>query len=209
MFGPDTSSGLLPMPHTLFYYAIFFGFGAWYWTCRDSADAKDARLGRYWWLAIPIAVCAVLPIGRELVSGGFGWREKYLAESWHRPAADVAKVLYAWMMSLGCIGLFRWLLPKHSCVLRYVSDSSYWLYLAHLPLVIWLSFETRTWPYPAFVKFLGVCTFTTAVLLVSYQLFVRHTPIGWLLNGRGKNAAQAVVSCPPQDALRSKIANDG
>ena len=29
IFGPDTSAGLLPIPHVLAYYAIFFGFGMW------------------------------------------------------------------------------------------------------------------------------------------------------------------------------------
>jgi len=42
----------------------------------------------------------------------------------------------------------------------------------------------RPWPWPPLAKLLFEWALATAALLVSYQLFVRHTPIGWLLNGR-------------------------
>jgi len=57
-FGPDTSTGLLPQPHLLVYYGIFFGFGALYYDCDD----RDGRLGRWWWVSIPVALVA-WPLG--------------------------------------------------------------------------------------------------------------------------------------------------
>jgi hypothetical protein len=39
-------------------------------------------------------------------------------------------------MAFGCVGMFRSLLTRENRVIRYLSDSSYWLYLAHLPLCI-------------------------------------------------------------------------
>ncbi len=68
--------------------------------------------------------------------------------------------------------------------MRYLSDSSYWLYLAHLPLVIFLQSLIRSRDLPAGVKFWGLLIFASAVLLGSYQLFVRYTPIGTMLNGK-------------------------
>ena len=67
--------------------------------------------------------------------------------------------------------------------MRYISDSSYWLYLVHLPLIIVLHAMIRTWELPAFVKLILVCSITSGLLLVNYQLCVRYTPIGTLLNG--------------------------
>jgi len=45
-FGPDTSVGVLPQPHLLLYYGLFFAFGALYFECDDA----PGRLGRWWWL---------------------------------------------------------------------------------------------------------------------------------------------------------------
>ena len=68
--------------------------------------------------------------------------------------------------------------------MRYLSDSAYWLYLAHLPLVMFLQRLVRYWDLPAAVKFVGICFVTSAILLVSYEYLVRYTFIGATLNGR-------------------------
>ncbi len=58
-FGPDTSLGILPTPVVLGYYAIFFGFGALYYDADDSAGS----VGRRWWIALPLALLLVFPVG--------------------------------------------------------------------------------------------------------------------------------------------------
>ena len=58
------------------------------------------------------------------------------------------------------------------------------MYLAHLPLVIWMQSLIRTWDIAPWLKFSGVTIVATASLLISYQLLVRYTPIGTLLNGK-------------------------
>ena len=68
--------------------------------------------------------------------------------------------------------------------MRYLSDSAYWLYLAHLPIVIWAQVWIRNWDLPATVKYLGLTTTVIVLLLISYQLVVRYTALGTLLNGK-------------------------
>lgn len=165
-FGPDTSLGILPQPHLLAYYAIFFGYGAVLFLVGDP----EHRVGRRWWLSLLLAILVCFPAGAATMT---------------RPAlAAVPQVLYAWLMSFGLIGLFRAVLPSENRVVRYVSDSAYWLYLVHIPVLVVIQTWARPWNWPPMLKLLFECAVATVVLLVSYQLFVRYTPIGWLLNGR-------------------------
>jgi len=197
-FGPDTSSGLLPVPQVLFYYAVFFGFGALYYDSHDD----DGRLGKRWYLTLPFALLVLFPLGMLLLEGESELIQK-IPEQYHRAMLVVVQVLFAWTVACACMGMMRRLLHKENKAMRYISDSSYWLYLAHMPLVIILQLVVRNWPLPAFVKFSLVCVVTTLSLLCSYQLCVRYTWLGELLNGRRtrpKGIIQAVLaedSSPP------------
>lgn len=62
---------------------------------------------------------------------------------------------------------------KENAFIRYLSDSSYWLYVIHLPLVMWLQFLVREWPINALLKFLLINIATITLLLISYHLMVR------------------------------------
>ncbi len=177
-FGADTSSGLVPVPHVLAHYAIFFGFGALLYA---SAGATD-RLGRGWRIQLPLALL-VLPsaLGFALQ---YPWaRELAGDESTRRLLANFGQVLYTWLMVFGLIGLFEAILNRERPRVRYVSDSSYWLYLVHLPLIIVGQALLRDVNLPAGIKLVLLVTVVSAILLVSYKYFVRYTAIGRLLNG--------------------------
>ncbi len=131
-FGPDGSSGPLPIPHVLAYYAIFFGFGALYF----GFDDRSGRVGERWWLPLSIALLVVFPLGMVLTEawpGPLGVRPDPLPL---RVLAVFLQVAYPWLMTFGLMGLFRRFFPVESPTMRYMSDSAYWLYLAHLPLII-------------------------------------------------------------------------
>jgi len=164
VFGPDTSVGILPQPHVLLYYAIFFGFGALYFNFP-----ADQQLGRWWWITIPVSLLVLLPLGLFTIRA--------------TPLTAPVQALFAWTMTCGSIGICRNLLSKGSSTMRYISDSAYWLYLAHVPLVIGVQAWIRPWPLPALVKFALVCALVTAILLVTYDLLVRYSWLGRLLNG--------------------------
>ncbi len=174
IFGSDTSDALLPIPHVLLYYAIFFTFGALMYGRRDrKGKLMVDTIGRPWWLILPVSFLIVLPVGLHFTFVDFQW-----------PVASALQVLYAWGMCFGLMGLFRMLLPTERRGVRYLSDSSYWVYLVHLPLVIAAQMIVGDWNLYAGAKFLMICAAVTILSLLSYQAFVRYTPIGTLLNGK-------------------------
>ena len=67
----------------------------------------------------------------------------------------------------------------------------------HLPLMIAAQALVCDWQMPALMKFLLIVVLITGLLMISYQLLVRHTWLGLLLNGPRK---QLVVSGPAPDA---------
>ncbi len=181
-FGPDTSTGLIPQPHLLLYYALFFGFGALYY----DADDTEGRLGRRWRLTLALSLFLTFPLALATMS-----------QPW---VGGLIQAAYAWGMTFALIGLFRRYASRENATVRYLSDSAYWLYLAHLPIVILLQAWVRDWNQPAALKFALVCALTTAASLLSYQLLVRHTPLGRLLNGPGPRGAKLAPALQAAEA---------
>ena len=192
-FGPDTSLGILPAPPVLMYYAVFFGFGALYYDGRDDSG----RLGRQWFLTLPVAVLIVFPVGLDFTQGGLGLRERMANPAWHRLLAVFAQALYAWLMTVGSMGLFRAFLKGESPTMRYLSDSSYWLYVAHLPLIFAMQRLVRDWDLPPTVKFLFICAIDAGFLLLTYRFVVRHSWLGTLLNGRRSRPGATPAAAQP------------
>jgi len=94
------------------------------------------------------------------------------------------QVLFTWGMCFGCMGLFRSLFAKENKAMRYISDSSYWLYIAHLPLVLLGQWLVRSWNVPHLVKFVVLTVLISAFLLWTYEKLVRYSWLGTLLNGK-------------------------
>ncbi len=177
VFGADTSAGVLPMPHVLAFYALFFGFGALYYDSRD----EGGRVGRWFWLSIPVGLLVLLPVGLGLAfapveadSAGGGVV---------RVLSALVQASYAWVMVFGLMGLFRVLCSRSLPSIRYLADASYWIYIVHLPLIIGAQMLVRDWPLPALVKLGLVVAAVTGVTVALYQGVVRHTWLGRLLNG--------------------------
>lgn len=183
-FGPDTATGLIPPPHILLYYAIFFGFGVLYFGRNEGGE----RITRGWPWMLALGLLLLLP----------GVIFTYGADDSGSGADRLLSVLvqaaYPWLMTLGLMGLFRALLREGSSVARYISDSAYWLYVTHLPLIILLQYAVAGWTLPAALKFAIVCAAATGALLLVYQFGVRYTPVGTLLNGKRTRPAKRAAA---------------
>ena len=98
--------------------------------------------------------------------------------------------------SVALIGLFERLLQSPRPWVRWLADSSYWIYVIHLPVVTFLTFylahlDRQGWlkdltgfSWGAEMKFVAACVATGALGVVTYRYLVRYTPLGTLLNGK-------------------------
>ncbi len=68
--------------------------------------------------------------------------------------------------------------------LSFIADSSYWVYLLHLPIVIFLQTVLVPLDLPWWLKFSIVLLGTVIPCMATYVVFVRYTPLGWLLHGK-------------------------
>ena len=171
IFGPDTSDTPIPDPVVLWYYALFFLFGAFFYQ-------RKFAMRRWWALALLPAMLLAYPAGLLLL---------YSSPELAGPvklATSLMQVAYAWLMCFGTMGLFHWTAARERDWVRYMSDASYWIYLWHLPLVIGAQFLLAGWPVSVHLKLLMICAGVTGILVVVYQLGVRYTPLGTMLNGR-------------------------
>jgi glucans biosynthesis protein C len=97
--------------------------------------------------------------------------------------AVIESYIGAWLTSL-CLIAGKQALNRSNALLRYLADSSYWVYLVHLPILFTIQYWLLDSELGLIIKF-GISILTTMVLcLLSYQLLVRRTVIGTLLGGR-------------------------
>jgi ABC-type multidrug transport system ATPase subunit len=106
----------------------------------------------------------------------------------------------AWGWSLGLTGAALRFLSNYSPARRYVADASYWVYLAHLPVVAAIQVWVGQWPLHWGLKFPFIVASSFVILFASYHWLVRPTLIGQLLNGRRhrRGAVTASPTTPPQ-----------
>ncbi len=182
VFGADTSAGLLPLPGVLLHYAVFFLAGALLFEVPDALHG----FARRWVLAL-VGAAVVFPLAVGFAMGAPWSHALVPVPAAHRGIASLGQALYAWLACIALLGLFARFVRAERPLHRYLADSAYWLYLAHLPLVIAGQILLRGLPWPPLVKFVVLVVGSTALLLASYQWCVRRTWIGVLLNGRRAN----------------------
>jgi ABC-type multidrug transport system ATPase subunit/peptidoglycan/LPS O-acetylase OafA/YrhL len=171
---PTPDMTLIPQAPASVGFGTAFVFG---WLVHRSKDAL-AAIAQRWISNLGIAIVAT------------GW----LLHSMHlEPMAQpgLTKTVYAlvfgvavWGWVLGLTGAALRFLSNYSATRRYLADASYWIYLAHLPLVAALQMWVSDWPLHWSVKYPFILIASFAVLFASYHYLVRPTFIGQLLNGR-------------------------
>ena len=193
---PTPDSSLVPNLAASVAYASAFGFG---WLAHRQIEIL-AAWRRLWpanlALALGFTIAALALLG--------------LTPAIHPPtgvarlALAVLYPLAAWSWTFALIGLAVRYLSDFSPARRYIADASYWLYLVHIPLIMALQVVVAPLAWPAPVKFALILGVAFPLMLASYQLLVRHSFIGAILNGPRESRQRARVAARILTPQRAK-----
>jgi glucan biosynthesis protein C len=187
---PQPIMGFVPNFPSLVAFGSAFGFG---WFLHRQTDWLS--LLRRDWAVYLVAALALTILSMMLVGA---------IPQLHVPDMPVAKraafaIAYnagGWCWIFGLIGAAVRFLDRPSTGWRYLADSSFFVYIAHLPVSYLLSTLVMRWPLHWSIKFTFILTFTTALSFLMYHYLVRSTFVGQFLNGRRYPRTTRVTSAP-------------
>lgn len=163
----STSTSFVPDYNTFLYYFFFYVAG---WIMFKSKHLLHT-MTRFDWVSTLLGIIVF----------SFYFFEN---ESLSYEAKIIVKSCMVWLFIFGITGLFIRYGSRHSSRMRYISDSSYWVYLMHLSLTAIIPGLIAHWPLSSSLKFLVVLVVSGAICFLSYHYFVRGTFVGKFLNGR-------------------------
>ena len=172
---PTPEHSLIPQVPATVGYGTAFAFG---WLVHRAGAAALEALQKTWLIHLAVGI------------GAMAWLLDTLhAQPMAQPGSTKHAFAYAfgvaaWGISLGLTGAALRFLANYSATRRYIADASYWVYLAHLPLVAALQIWVGHWNLPWYVKFPFIVVTSFVLLFASYHWLVRSSFIGQLLNGR-------------------------
>jgi glucan biosynthesis protein C len=184
----DRQNSFLPESYRLSHNLVFFAVGVVLQRSGHLFGRLATRPWTYLAWSIPVFAARAWLIGRDLAAPIRG------PEAW---ALAATGSLFTWLITFGFLGLALSAFIRPRPIIRYVADSSYWVYLCHLPIVGLVQVDLYSIPLPAAVKFLVVLAVSLAIAMSSYQVMVRYTLIGRWLHGRRERPRPSSPSSPP------------
>ena len=181
---PTPEYGFVPNITSVVAYGGAFGLG---WILQRDAGLLKAAT-RLWPLylinAVVLSAWCLMTVGTTV---------KYFMphDPTVKPFYAAAYALAIWCWTLGLTGLSMKVFAGESKVRRYIADSSYWIYIIHLPVIMAGQVLLSQWEMTAGVKYIVLIGATMAPLFWSYHLLVRYSFIGGLLNGRRRKKGDA------------------
>lgn len=160
------------------------GFGTAFvvgWLCQRSMRTLTAMAERTTSSAWITLICFVLTAAAGFALGKGQVPAQWLALARFGAGLVVALTIWYWNLFLAGFALKH--LSGASSLRRYLADSSYWLYIAHLPLVTALQVIAWRIHWHWSIELALILSISMTLLLLSYRLFVRSTWLGAILNG--------------------------
>jgi glucans biosynthesis protein C len=176
----ETDGSFLPNPVVLLSHFVFFGAGCLLYVHRSIVLPT---------FTIKPAIQTLLGAATAVVYFLCLRAQRFATVTSPRTLHAMASVFGAisiWLFIFGITGLFLRYANRPSQQARYLSEASYWIYIIHPPIVVWMAVAIGALPLPVIVKLLTLFTIVTPLLLASYKYFIRNTLIGRVLNGTSR-----------------------
>jgi glucan biosynthesis protein C len=180
----DRHNSFLIDPVKLLHHSSFFVAGLVLYGLRRDLDRLARPAAWFLALSIPAFVGRAWFLGRDQAATLGGASELALV---------AFGALFSWLMVFGAIGLAHRVFRNPSPTLSYLADSSYWIYLIHMPILGLIQGDLYLVPGHALWKAPLVLAVTLAIGFGTYQCLVRHTALGTALHGRRKRAEVQAV----------------
>jgi len=183
----EVSVNLTPDLNTFLFHFFFYIIG---WVLFKSKHLLGTMI-RFDWISLILAI--IIATTQGLITQNWD-SETIMTQYLNSELIMLSNAFIIWLFTFGITGLFIRYGSKHSTKMRYISDSSYWVYLIHLPLTAIIPAFIYDLPFSAITKFLFVLLLTSFICFVSYHYLVRGSFIGKFLNGR-KYPRKRKASC--------------
>jgi glucan biosynthesis protein C len=178
---------ILPQLWAFGFFGLFFTLGYWMFRTQDFID-------RFQPYCISLFVVSLM-----LFAIYYAFTPKELTfppTPLEFPQNIILKLCEAYIsvwMTLVCLIAGKRYLNSHNRIMRFFSDSSYWIYIIHLPLLFAVQYQLMDKEWSLLAKYGASVGITLLISAVSYMLLVRWTPIGWMLNGRKRGVKNSEV----------------
>ncbi|MFO0956197.1 MAG: acyltransferase family protein [Isosphaeraceae bacterium] len=172
---------MVPNGFRLLHYFYFFAAGGW------LGRIPEPRKTLAPWGPIHLGLAAVL--FAAIAPGLYRLAEAPLHGP-ERIALALGAALFPWLLVLGSLGVLMRLVESRGTVMRYLSESSFWIYLIHLPVIGLMQMLLLPVGWPVGLKVVLVASVAIAVSLVTYETSVRYSIVGELINGTRKRKAR-------------------
>lgn len=182
--GIPTSTSWVPNILIIFYYTFFYSIGWLLYTLKIDLRSFSKNA---WVILLFGLLCSLLFNSFDHLFNNYDDKIGFI-DQWDKVLWFFLKIflsslsLVFWIR--GLLGIFLKYCSTESKIWRYISDSSYWVFIVHIsfcpPMFILLS----GWSAPYLLRYLISAILVFFLCLITYDGFVRSTFIGRFLNGR-------------------------
>ena len=178
---------VIPNVSRLLHYLVFFAVGGWISKIREPRRMLS-RFGPIYLALSFVVFGAMWPLLiRHAASPLAGW---------DRVGLCVLAALFPWLTVFGGLGVLVRGEGGKGPIMRFLAESSFWVYLIHVPIVAFLQLALLPTHWPAPAKFAVVAVVALALSFASYGPFVRYSLIGSVINGSRKRAPKGMKWSP-------------